>query len=128
MGEKKKPGRFTLQFNLEDPQQRMVSEFLEQQGRRKAQLITSAILQYIQCPRLQEDSCNLPKTDKESLEQLVLSILKKYPQFADISSGHPIEKEVPLIRTRQVADFGNDSMSDDAIKAISETLAAFQQG
>ena len=33
MGEKKKPGRFTLQFNLEDPQQRAVSELLEQQGR-----------------------------------------------------------------------------------------------
>ncbi len=25
MSEKKKPGRFTLQFNMEDPQQRMVS-------------------------------------------------------------------------------------------------------
>jgi len=93
-----------------------------------AQLITSVILRYIQCPRLQEDSCNLSKIDKESLEHLVLSILKKYPQFTGISSERPIEKEVPLIQTRQVADFSNDSMGSDAIKAISETLAAFQQG
>lgn len=41
MSEKKKPGRFTLQFNMEDPQQRMVSELLEQQGRHKAQFITA---------------------------------------------------------------------------------------
>ena len=50
MSEKKKPGRFTLQFNMEDPQQRMVSELLEQQGRHKAQFIASAVLSYIQCP------------------------------------------------------------------------------
>ena len=51
MGEKKKPGRFTLQFNMEDPQQRMASDLLEQQGRHKAQFIASAILSYIQHPR-----------------------------------------------------------------------------
>lgn len=38
MREKKAPGRFTLQFNLEDPQQKEVSDLLEQQGRRKAQI------------------------------------------------------------------------------------------
>jgi len=45
-GVKKMPGRFTVQFNMEDPQQRAASEILEQQGRRKSQFLASAILQY----------------------------------------------------------------------------------
>lgn len=34
MGGKKQPGRFTIQFNLSDPQQRQVIELLNEQGRR----------------------------------------------------------------------------------------------
>lgn len=36
MAAKKQPGRFTIQFNAADPQQRQVIELLNQQGRRKA--------------------------------------------------------------------------------------------
>ena len=45
MRERKYLGRFTLQFNVEDPQQRTAAEILGQQGRRKAQFLTSAIFQ-----------------------------------------------------------------------------------
>ena len=34
MAAKKQPGRFTIQFNAADPQQRRVIELLNQQGRR----------------------------------------------------------------------------------------------
>lgn len=46
MGGKKQPGRFTLQFNAADPQQRQVIELLNQQGRRKAVFLTCAVLAY----------------------------------------------------------------------------------
>ena len=70
MSEKKKPGRFTLQFNMEDPQQRMVSELLEQQGRHKAQFITSAVLSYIQHPS-QGHGGDPPAIDEATLERYV---------------------------------------------------------
>ena len=60
MGAKKQPGRFTLQFNLEDPQQQAVSELLEQQGRRKAQFLTNAVLCYVQRPGLQRHDGGAP--------------------------------------------------------------------
>ena len=46
MGGKKQPGRFTIQFNAADPQQRQVIELLNQQGRRKAVFLTCAVLAY----------------------------------------------------------------------------------
>ena len=46
MGGKKQPGRFTIQFNLSDPQQRQVIELLNEQGRRKAVFLTAAVLSY----------------------------------------------------------------------------------
>lgn len=79
MGKKKQPGRFTLQFNLEDPQQRAVSELLEQQGRRKAQFITSAVLLYTQHPKPQGHDEGTPTADEAALEQMLLSILEKHP-------------------------------------------------
>ncbi len=78
MGEKKKPGRFTLQFNLEDPQQRMVSGLLEQQGRRKAQFLTSAVLHYVQHPEPQERGSGQTALAEDKLERMLLSIIKKH--------------------------------------------------
>ena len=46
MVEKRNPGRFTLQFNMNDPAQMAVSNLLDQQGRHKAQYITNAVSFY----------------------------------------------------------------------------------
>lgn len=46
MGSKKDPGKFTVRFNIADPQQRAAAELLNQQGRSKAQFIANAILHY----------------------------------------------------------------------------------
>lgn len=128
MGAKKNPGRFTLHFNLEDPQQRTVSELLEQQGRHKAQFITSAILRYMQSPRLQESNNTPPTIDKDVLEEMLLSIMEKHPQFAAALSGTPVKTEEPLAQTTRAIGTWNSPIGDDAMKAISETLTAFQQG
>lgn len=127
MGEKKKPGRFTLQFNLEDPQQRTVSELLEQQGRHKAQFITSAVLLYIQCPKPQDCSGETPAIDEAAMERMLLSILEKHPRFAAAAPGALPETKEPPAPTASVREPWADTMGDNALKAISDTLAAFQQ-
>ncbi len=48
MAGKKDPGKFTVRFNVADPQQRTAAELLNQQGRCKAQFITNAVLFYVQ--------------------------------------------------------------------------------
>lgn len=127
MAEKKMPGRFTLQFNLEDPQQKMVSEVLEQQGRHKAQFITSAILRYIQSPRLQDSNNAPPTIDRGMLEEMLLSIMKKYPQFATALSGAVVETDEPSAQAARAIGTWDSPIGDDAMKAISETLTAFQR-
>lgn len=127
MGEKKKPGRFTLQFNLEDPQQRTVSELLEQQGRHKAQFLTSAVLRYIQCPEPPEHSGNLPAIEEAALERMLLSIMKKHPQLMSAPQNVPPEPTNTLPLTASASETWGDSMGEDAMKAISETLAAFSR-
>lgn len=125
MGEKKKPGRFTLQFNLEDPQQRMASELLEQQGRHKAQFIASAIMLYIQCSKPQGHDGGPPAIDEAAMERMLLSILEKHPQFAAAASGEPPGTEGHPASAKGPWE---DAMGNDALKAINDTLAAFQQG
>lgn len=128
MSEKKAPGRFTLQFNLKDPQQRAVSELLEQQGRHKAQFITSAILRYLQSPNPQEHDCGPSVMDETALERMLLSILEKRPPFATVPMGDlPQAKELPAQISSGPKVWG-DTIGDDAIRAISDTLSAFQQG
>ena len=47
MCDKKDPGKFTIRFNIADPQQQAVAELLNRQGRYKAQFITSAVMLYV---------------------------------------------------------------------------------
>ena len=47
MSDKKDPGKFTIRFNIADPQQQAVAELLNRQGRYKAQFITNAVMRYV---------------------------------------------------------------------------------
>lgn len=47
MGDKKDPGKFTIRFNIADPQQQAVAVLLNRQGRYKAQFITNAVMLYV---------------------------------------------------------------------------------
>lgn len=126
MSEKKKPGRFTLQFNMEDPQQRMASELLEQQGRHKAQFITSAVLSYIQHPS-QGHGGDPPAIDEATLERMLLAIMERHPRFAGVALGEPSGTEEPP----ELAEFAKgpweNTMDSETLKAITDTLAAFQK-
>ena len=126
MSEKKKPGRFTLQFNLEDPQQRTVSCLLEQQGRHKAQFITSAVLLYTQNPMQTDQESSRPAVTEEALERMLLAIMKRHPQFnAPVTAGHSRETAGPS-QAAPVSVEKDKPMAEDAVMAIAETLAAFQ--
>ena len=73
MGGKKQPGRFTLQFNAADPQQRQVIELLNQQGRRKAVFLTCAVLAY--CGQGAAPVIPPPSLEPAMIEQIVQKIL-----------------------------------------------------
>lgn len=135
MGEKKHQGRFTVQFNLGDPQQERVSEILERQGRQKARFISTAILHYINCKETPEFAFP-PALSVGEIEKLVLAILKKH---AGESSTYPIQQEAAFTEeTGQMPDEAphmehEDStddlkalLGDDGFSAIASTLASFQ--
>lgn len=136
MGEKKYPGRFTVQFNLGDPQQERVSEILEHQGRRKARFISTAILHYINCKETPEVTLP-PVPDAAEIEKIVLAILKKHtsedythPMPRDISYKEPtcLPQEMPA--TVEQEDTTNELkalLGDGGFSAIANTLASFGQ-
>lgn len=127
MEKKKQPGRFTLQFNMEDPQQKKVSDFLEQQGRHKAQFITSAVLQYMQYAIPEPINGELSSIDKDTLIQMMVSFMEKHPRITPVSSNELIRPVKPSAKTSASTREWDSSIGDDTMKAISETLAAFQQ-
>ncbi len=115
---RKMPGRFTIQFNMEDPQQRAAAGILEQQGRRKAQFLASAILQYTQ-------SGGVPApggVDMDTVKRMMLELLNNDPDFSlAVAKVRNDDEQSP------VAESWSDSDSERTMTAISKTLAAFQK-
>lgn len=72
--EKKDPGKFTVRFNMADPQQKAVIDLLNQQGRYKAQFLTSAILHYVHCSE-PPDIRSAATVDSTEIERIVRQVL-----------------------------------------------------
>ena len=72
--EKKDPGKFTVRFNMADPQQKAVINLLNQQGRYKAQFLTSAILHYVHCSE-PPDIRSAATVDSTEIERIVRQVL-----------------------------------------------------
>lgn len=114
MDGKKDPGKFTVRFNLCDPQQRRAAELLNQQGRSKAQFIANAVLCYAggQMPVLQ----GAPTVDSEQLRRVVEDILAQqqgqYHEKTPAVQGTPIDE---------------DALSGTERNLIFKTLDAFQK-
>lgn len=111
MADKKDPGRFTLHFNLNDPQQSAAVDILNRNGRQKASLIARALLYYMESPGTShEEKSYIP--DNAILEQAILSVLTKNPHL--IPGGHLTRNAV-----------GNTNTDTDHLvptKALSETM------
>ena len=72
--EKKDPGKFTVRFNMADPQQKAVIDLLNQQERYKAQFLTSAILHYVHCFET-PDMRSAATVDSTEIERIVRQVL-----------------------------------------------------
>ncbi len=124
MADKKSPGRFTLNFNVEDPKQMAAVSILNRQGRTKAQFITDAILHYMNCP--ESPAIELPplQMDEERIKQIVRQLLKEQaPPSPQVST--PITP-VPAESTPASIDIAGDSPFDEnQLAAIAKTMAAF---
>ena len=121
MADKKKPGRFTIQFNLKDPQQRKAAGLLEHQGRYKAHFIAAAILQYEQC----EGDDVYGSVDKGQIKNILLELLRTDPDVLTALTGALYaqeEENEPLSTEETLRPDG-----DRTFAAISNTLAAFQR-
>ena len=134
MGDKKHLGRFTVQFNLGDPQQARTAEILEQQGRQKARFISTAVLHYINCSETTEVVLP-PAPNTAEIEKIVLAVLKKHTAEDGVSASphrpQPQESVIPSGRAPEpeIADAEDlkELLGDGGFSAIANTLASFGQ-
>ena len=134
MGDKKHLGRFTVQFNLGDPQQARTAEILEQQGRQKARFISTAVLHYINCSETPEVVLP-PAPNTAEIEISVLAVLKKHTAEDGVSASphrpQPQESVIPSGRAPEpeIADAEDlkELLGDGGFSAIANTLASFGQ-
>ena len=134
MGDKKHLGRFTVQFNLGDPQQARTAEILEQQGRQKARFISTAVLHYINCSETPEVVLP-PAPNTAEIEKIVLAVLKKHTAEDGVSASphrpQPQESVIPSGRAPEpeIADAEGlkELLGDGGFSAIANTLASFGQ-
>ncbi len=79
MTDKKDPWKFTIRFNICDPQHKAVIDLLSRQGRSKAQFLVSAVLHYINCKGDTRGICSGSKSG--GTEEMILAILAKNQSY-----------------------------------------------
>jgi hypothetical protein len=126
--EKKDPGKFTVRFNIADPQQKAVIDLLNQQGRYKAQFLTSAILHYVHCPETL-DLRSSAAVDSTEIERIVRHVLAQQQTAAPSAlqqGGRETGDTTTPWEEPGRSPPGTDT--EDADKAaILQTLDAFRQ-
>lgn len=131
MSTKKDPGKFTLHFNLNDPQQKMAVDILNQQGRQKAAFLAKALIFYMEYHAASPK--NLLLKDQADLEQAIIAVLTKNPGILS-AKAQPIESPFPY----DILDSEQTSQVTPAIDqdkptgmpgfdAIHKTMAAFRR-
>ena len=127
MAEKRNPGRFTIQFDLGDPQHGQVAQILEGQGRYKARFIANAVMHYLHCSETPDIPQSAP-IDRKMLEKIVLDIIGQHKERkaepcatvterCDLRSEESSKPDEDILRF-----FGAEGMA-----VIANTLAAFQK-
>ena len=141
MGGKKQPGRFTIQFNDADPQQRQVIELLNQQGRRKAVFLTCAVLAYCgqgAAPVIPPPSPP-PSLEPAMIEQIVQKVLWQNASAAPIqkdgagavaSAGCSRDEtafQPPCASAASSLPEDDSDLPDPDLAAICDTIDAFRR-
>lgn len=127
MPEKKEQNKFTIQFNPADPAHRQTIDILNQQGRRKAQFLVSAVQHYLHCPETPDIPQPAP-VDIHTIEDIVRRIVEDQKK--------PTPKKQEPINARssgpQTENFYDDDseerLGEEGLTAIAHTIAAFRKG
>ena len=106
MADKMQPGRFTLRFNMNDPQQQAAVEILNRMGRQKAQFIAQALTHYTEC-KCHTQVENQPTWDEPALD------------------GAAEGQDAPQEQAEEPSSEQNGSMTEAGLNAINKTLSAF---
>lgn len=129
MANKMQPGRFTLRFNMNDPQQQAAVDILNRMGRQKAQFIAQALIHYTECKGSPQAAAQ-GVLDEHTLEQAILSVLARHPEFIspepcdDTAEG---EDAPQMELTEAPSSVQNGFMTEEGLSAINKTLLAFRQ-
>lgn len=110
MGEKKDPGKFTIRFNIADPQQQAVAEMLNRQGRYKAQFITNAVMLYI----------HAASKDSTAIQYVTADTPASFKRDKSTEEFESNEKA----GGEQAVDWGS-GLGDTDIDSIRKTMEAF---
>ena len=113
MDGKKDPGKFTVRFNLADPQQKEAANLLNRQGRFKAQFLTNAVLYYTRCGQVANMQV-APAMDCEQIKTIVQDILAQ-------------QQTSVIEETVKEADMDMDRLVQKDRDTIFRTLEAFSQ-
>ena len=128
--EKKDPGKFTVRFNMADPQQKAVIDLLNQQGRYKAQFLTSAILHYVHCSET-PDIRSAAAVDSTEIERTVRHVLAQQqtaaPSALRQGGQEPGEAVVPWEEPDSSLPDTRNPAEDADKAAILQTLDAFRK-
>ena len=125
---KKEDNKFTIQFNPADPQHAQTIAILNQQGRRKAQFITNAVMHYLNCSNTPEIPQAAP-IDAAVIESIVRRIMEEQSQTLAPSEKANV-KEIPQ-RTKPKTesirfDEAAELLSEDGIATIANTIGRFR--
>ena len=126
--EKKDPGKFTVRFNMADPQQKAVIDLLNQQGRYKAQFLTSAILHYVHCPET-PDIRSAAAVDSTEIERIVRHVQQQTATPSALRQGgqEPGEAVIPWEEPDSSLPITRNPAEDADKAAILQTLDAFRK-
>lgn len=128
--EKKDPGKFTVRFNMTDPQQKAVIDLLNQQGRYKAQFLSSAILHYVHCPET-PDIRSAAAVDSTEIERIVCHVLAQQqtaaPSALRQGGQEPGEAVIPWEEPDSSLPDTRNPAEDVDKAAILQTLDAFRK-
>lgn len=129
MAQKKEISKFTIQFNPADPQHAQTIDILNQQGRRKAQFITNAVMHYLHCSNTPKIPQAAP-IDATAIEAIVRRIMEEQNK----PDAVPLKADVPKQPIRRISktesiryDEAAELLGEDGIAAIANTMAMFRK-
>lgn len=128
MAKKKEDNKFTIQFNPADPQHAQTIAVLNQQGRRKAQFITNAVMHYLHCSNTPEIPQTVP-IDTAAIETIVRRIMEEQSKILSPSEKEMV-KAIPQRskpKTESIRfDEAAELLGEDGVAAIANTMSMFR--